>query len=575
MEHLAQHIESLIFVAENPITLKEIKTCLDETFDSDFKESEIEESIQLLMTRYEDEQFSFEIVEIAKGYQFLTKGAYFNSISTYLRQIMKKRLSRAALETLSIVAYKQPVTKGEIEKIRGVNCDYAVQKLLEKELVTIAGRSEGPGRPLLYGTSEKFMDYFGLKDLTSLPKLKDFKTPDNEIGEAAPIEENVQHSSEDTQGYPDSNLDKDLLDVVETAIAISELIDPDIKSKERKTKPDFPPNEPPSGDGGEENEFDEVVDTAIAVSQVLDPQEAQLEEIAESPTETNEEGTITEGTAPQNNEQITDDASTDDQEGITVQNYAVLGGGPSQTVDVTTQDTTVEIEEPQVNSVDENIEDTIDTAIAVSTTLDATALEAEKNSASALEAVSNNEVTENVVEEQAIVPEIEEGNNVNDIVDTATAISDVLDASPSAENLLTPNAVNTTDENRTDTSNQGDENQPTLTIPVDKVGEKTIERAAEAEKEKKPKRTTKKVLEQIGLKVDIEIITEEGQEFTRLVDEEVAKVESSDDEAVSDDTAINEEAQAERIIKIGDETLNPDENPFENLQHDESNLSEE
>jgi len=119
----------------------------------------------------------------------LTKPAFHNSVGTLLRQNNKRRLSRAALETLSIIAYKQPVPKSEMEKIRGVSCDYSVQKLLEKELVAIVGRSDAPGRPLLYGTSEKFMDYFGLKSLDEMPKPKDFKEPDNEIGEQAPIDE--------------------------------------------------------------------------------------------------------------------------------------------------------------------------------------------------------------------------------------------------------------------------------------------------------------------------------------------------------------------------------------------------
>ena len=108
----------------------------------------------------------------------------------------KRRLSRSALETLSIVAYKQPVTKSDLEKIRGVSCDYSLQKLLEKELITITGRSEAPGRPLLYATSDKFMDYFGLKSLKDLPKPKDFKEPESEIGEKAPIEESIQPKPE-------------------------------------------------------------------------------------------------------------------------------------------------------------------------------------------------------------------------------------------------------------------------------------------------------------------------------------------------------------------------------------------
>lgn len=196
MDQLAQHIESLIFTADIPISLKEIRKCLEEALDTKFKNEMLEEAIEQLKERYNQEDFAFELVEIAEGYQFLTKGAYHQTVGTFLKQTTRKRLSRAALETLSIIAYKQPVTKGDLEKIRGVSCDYSIQKLLEKELVSITGRSDGPGRPLLYGTSEKFMDYFGLKSIKDLPKLKDFKEPESEIGEKAPIEEEVTVAEE-------------------------------------------------------------------------------------------------------------------------------------------------------------------------------------------------------------------------------------------------------------------------------------------------------------------------------------------------------------------------------------------
>lgn len=189
MEQLAQHIEALIFTAESPISLPEIKNCLEEAFGVQFSDEELLSAISQLEERYADAAFSFEVVAIAGGYQFLTKGAFHNTVGTYLRQNIKKRLSQSALETLAIIAYRQPVSKGDMERIRGVNCDYALQKLLEKELISITGRSEGPGRPLLYGTSERFMDYFGLKNITDLPLPKEFKVTDNEIGEQAPIEE--------------------------------------------------------------------------------------------------------------------------------------------------------------------------------------------------------------------------------------------------------------------------------------------------------------------------------------------------------------------------------------------------
>ena len=191
MDQLAQHIESIVFVSESPISFKEIKSCLEETFETKFKKPALEKALDELKAKYQEEQFSFEFLEIAGGFQFLTKPAFHSSVGTLLRQNNKRRLSKAALETLSIIAYKQPVVKSEMEKIRGVSCDYSVQKLLEKELITMVGRSEAPGRPLLYGTSEKFMDYFGLKNLDEMPKPKDFKDPDNEIGEQAPIDESI------------------------------------------------------------------------------------------------------------------------------------------------------------------------------------------------------------------------------------------------------------------------------------------------------------------------------------------------------------------------------------------------
>ena len=197
MEFLKQHVEAIIFASPQSVPVSEIKSVLDESFEAEFSEEAILDLITQSRQQYSQPAYAFELVEIAGGWQFLTKGAYHNSVSTHLKQTTKKRLSRSALETLSIIAYKQPVSKTEMENIRGVNCDYALQKLLEKELVSIVGRSDGPGRPLLYGTSEKFMDYFGLKSLKDLPVPKEFKMPDNEIGEQAPIEENIDDNEEE------------------------------------------------------------------------------------------------------------------------------------------------------------------------------------------------------------------------------------------------------------------------------------------------------------------------------------------------------------------------------------------
>ncbi|MBC7884414.1 MAG: SMC-Scp complex subunit ScpB, partial [Saprospiraceae bacterium] len=110
-------------------------------------------------------------------------------ISTFLKQNSHKKLSKSALETLAIIAYKQPVTKTDIESVRGVNSDYSIQKLMEKDLVEISGRSDGPGRPLFYSTSLKFTDYFGLKGIEDLPQIKELVTVENQIGDQTSIEE--------------------------------------------------------------------------------------------------------------------------------------------------------------------------------------------------------------------------------------------------------------------------------------------------------------------------------------------------------------------------------------------------
>ena len=183
MDYLANHIEALVFCAPKPITEKEIQECLKEMFDADIPEDDVSAGLSTIQEKFGSDTFAMELVKSGGGYQFLTKPAYQASIGILLKQQSKKRLTNSALETLSIIAYKQPITKSEAEQIRGVNCDYAIQKLLEKELVEIKGKSEGVGRPILYGTSPRFMDYFGINDLKELPTPKDFSTEENSIGE--------------------------------------------------------------------------------------------------------------------------------------------------------------------------------------------------------------------------------------------------------------------------------------------------------------------------------------------------------------------------------------------------------
>lgn len=158
-------------------------------FGADVPEDDIVNAIKRLEEKFHQDEFSFQLNRAGGGYQFLTKPAYQSSIGILLKQQSKKRLSTSAMETLSIIAYRQPISKTEIENIRGVNCDYAVQKLLDKGLVEITGKAETIGRPMLYGTTPKFMEYFGINDIGELPVPKDFTGDLNTIGENTDLKE--------------------------------------------------------------------------------------------------------------------------------------------------------------------------------------------------------------------------------------------------------------------------------------------------------------------------------------------------------------------------------------------------
>ena len=133
MDFLGNHIEALIFCAPKAIKIEDIQSCLSEMFEAEIPLEDIEKGLAGIQEKYSADEFPFEVVKSGGGYQFLTKPAYQASIGILLKQQSKRRLSASAMETLSIIAYKQPVTKSEIEQIRGVNCDYTVQKLLEKD----------------------------------------------------------------------------------------------------------------------------------------------------------------------------------------------------------------------------------------------------------------------------------------------------------------------------------------------------------------------------------------------------------------------------------------------------------
>jgi segregation and condensation protein B len=177
ISELIPHIEALIFASDKPLTPVEITELINQAFgfmEDKIMTEQVQTALEGIVEKYASEFYPFEVRESGGGWQFLTKKDFHKTVAQLNGEKFLKRLSSAALETLAIIAYKQPITKGEIEAIRGVSTDYSIQKLLEKELVIIAGRNEKlPGHPLVYTTSKNFMDYFGINSSEDLPKIKE------------------------------------------------------------------------------------------------------------------------------------------------------------------------------------------------------------------------------------------------------------------------------------------------------------------------------------------------------------------------------------------------------------------
>jgi len=177
VSNLIPHIESLIFASDKPLTATELTELLNQAFgfmEDKILEEQVDSALEGIVEKYTSEFYPFEVKQSGGGWQFLTKKEFHKTVAQLNGEKFLKKLSNAALETLAIIAYKQPITKGEIEAIRGVSSDYSVQKLLEKELILITGRNEKmPGHPLVYATSKNFMDYFGINSPEDLPKIRE------------------------------------------------------------------------------------------------------------------------------------------------------------------------------------------------------------------------------------------------------------------------------------------------------------------------------------------------------------------------------------------------------------------
>lgn len=171
---LRRSIEALLFASERPLSAEEIQ----EAFPDGVSEKDIKAQIDALRDEYEAQRRGFRLYEIAGGFQLASAIDFAEVLKRFYQAREKKRMSPASLETLSVIAYRQPVTRADIEAIRGVNVDGAVKGLMEKALIRIVGRKEVPGRPILYGTTRDFLERFGLKSLDDLPPLSEYTLKD-------------------------------------------------------------------------------------------------------------------------------------------------------------------------------------------------------------------------------------------------------------------------------------------------------------------------------------------------------------------------------------------------------------
>ena len=173
-------VEALIFAAQEPLSINQIRSIYqgDNVRGDESKHLE-PEAVRLLITdlnkEYARHDRPYRIVQIAGGFQFATLSDYAGWLGKLYKEQGRRKLSQSGVETLAIIAYKQPITKAEVEKIRGVNCDYVLKSLLEKELLTVTGRADTVGRPLLYGTTREFLKHFGLNDITDLPRPREIE----------------------------------------------------------------------------------------------------------------------------------------------------------------------------------------------------------------------------------------------------------------------------------------------------------------------------------------------------------------------------------------------------------------
>jgi segregation and condensation protein B len=174
-------IQAVLFSSPNPIKEEELYGLIQKEHP-EIENALILEALKELQYEYQTDKYGIEIQQTGSGYSFVSKAAYYPYIVHYIETIQKRRLSKSALETLSIIAFQPDCTKLDMETIRGVSSDYAIERLLERELIVISGRKDTPGHPTTYRTTEKFLDYFGIHSIDDLPRLSEIQLHDNELG---------------------------------------------------------------------------------------------------------------------------------------------------------------------------------------------------------------------------------------------------------------------------------------------------------------------------------------------------------------------------------------------------------
>jgi len=191
MEHeeLKAAIENILFAADQPVSVGQLQELFAETTEKAVLKSALDELVREYQSR------NLQLMEVAEGYQLMTRRDYSDWVRKFMKLDKTAKLSQPSLDTLAIIAYKQPLTKAEVEEIRGVDSSGVVRTLLEKKIVSPSGRKKVPGRPIMYRTTRKFLEYFGLMDLKDLPTLEDFK--ESELAEGQDLSDQISLTFDD------------------------------------------------------------------------------------------------------------------------------------------------------------------------------------------------------------------------------------------------------------------------------------------------------------------------------------------------------------------------------------------